>query len=348
MPSVVGAAAAFPEVRLAQEQALETSLRFFGLSPGASRHEDLFRRTGVGSRSVVEQPAYYLAKPGFEARNKDYLKHALKLGARAAGEALARAGLAFKDVSHVISVTTTGLLTPSLEARLAAELPLRRSVKRTPIFGVGCAGGAVALARAGDLLKGSPGETALVLSVELCSLTLHPGDASVRQWIAAALFGDGAAAVVVRGGDEGPGVRIAGSGSVLWPEAAGAMGWDFTADGMRLVLSTEVPRLAEREFGPAVESFLAGYGLSLGRIHSFILHPGSAKVLDACEKALGLSARDTARSRRLLERRGNLSSASVLVLLAEALEDPPPPGSFVLLASPGPGFALEMVLLRFG
>lgn len=296
---------------------------------------------------MVEEPGYYLAKPPFEVRNKDYLRHALKLGGRAARGALARAGLGCEDVGHLFSVTTTGLLTPSLEARLAGELPFPRTVRRTPIFGAGCAGGAVALARADDVLKGRPGETALVLSVELCSLTLHPRDASVRQWIAAALFGDGAAAVVLRGGEEGPGVRIVGSGSVLWPEAAGAMGWDFTADGMRLVLSTEVPRLAEREFGPAVEAFLAGHGLTLGGIRSFLLHPGSAKVLDACEKALGLGRRETARSRRLLERRGNLSSASVLVLLAEALEDPPPAGSFALLASPGPGFALEMVLLQF-
>jgi alkylresorcinol/alkylpyrone synthase len=225
-------------------------------------------------------------------------------------------------------------------------------VKRTPIFGVGCAGGAVGLARAEDYLRGHPEETVLLLSVELCSLTFLPRDDSMIQLVGASLFGDGAAAVLLAGdkADHGAAhpVEILGSESLLLPDSLHVMGWDFTDEGMKLVLSREAPALIERHVKGAVDSFLEKHRKTARDIDYFLLHPGSLKIIEAFERALNLTSHDTRFTRRFLENYGNLSSASVLFILHDTLKtERPRPGSCGLLATMGPGFACEMLLLRF-
>lgn len=349
MAKIVSIATALPAHRFTQKDILAVSRELFGPLLAGPRRAEIFERAGVDARSLVEPRQYYLDDKDFETKNRDYLKHALELAESCTRDCLDAAGVDFPDVDNIISVTTTGLLTPSLEARLAQILPFSRTVKRTPLFGVGCAGGAVALARAADYLIGHPTETVLVLSVELCSLTLMPAERSMTQVVAAALFGDGACAVLLAGRDSPLAARaeIIRCESRLLPDSLDIMGWDFTNAGMKLVLSKRAPELIELHFRKAVEGFLELEGASLADLHRVLLHPGSSKILEACERALGLAPERTRLSKEFLAANGNLSSSSILFILRDALEEAPAPASLSLMAAFGPGFACEQLLLRF-
>lgn len=351
MPSaqILSAATAVPPYEYAQAEIKAACVPAFGKVLASPRRLEVFDRAGVASRRLVRPKEFYFAGHDFQTRNAEYLEHALRLAGDCIPRALDAAGLKPEDVGHIISVTTTGLLTPSLEARLVHALPFSKSVKRTPLFGVGCAGGAVALARAYDFAAGNDGVT-VVLSVELCSLTFLPSDRSMTQVIAAALFGDGAAAVVVAGGPPRKNARaeILAAESLILPDSLDIMGWDFTNEGMRLVLSPSAPAVIERHFRQAVDDFLARNGAKISDLGAVLLHPGSEKILQSCERALDLGPGAAERSRRFLKENGNLSSASLLFILRDALEnDPPKPGSLALMAAFGPGFSCEMLLLKF-
>ncbi len=349
MAKIVAVATAVPAHRFSQTEVLAISRDLFGPLLAGPKRAELFERAGVDARSLVEPKQYYLDGHDFETKNRDYLKHALALAEACIADCLAQAGVGHAEVDHIVSVTTTGLLTPSLEARLAQVLPFARTVKRTPLFGVGCAGGAVALARAADYLAGHPAGTVLVLSVELCSLTLMPSERSMTQVVAAALFGDGACAVLLAGRDSKLAARasILRCESRLLPDSLDVMGWDFTNAGMKLVLSKRAPEIIERHFREAVVGFLSAEDARLPDLHRVLLHPGSSKILEACERALGLAPEKTRLSRDFLSANGNLSSASLLFILRDALQAPPPPASLDLMAAFGPGFACEQLLLRF-
>lgn len=350
MPKILSAATAVPGHRYGQESVKEACRVAFGSLMDSPGRQAIFDHSGVRSRALVEPIERYLSPRSFEENNAAYFTHARALSEKALSSALDKAGLDFPDIGHIVSVTTTGLLTPSLEAHLAQDLPFSRAVKRTPLFGSGCAGGAVALARAADFLLGRPEEAILVLSVELCSLTFMPQEQETTQIVAAALFGDGASAVVLAGDRHRSRARaeILDSSSALLPGSLDVMGWDFTGQGMRLVLSPKATALVEASFAAAVEPFLARHGLKTGDIEHFLLHPGSAKILDACERSLGLEPQKTRLSREFLAENGNLSSSSLLFILRDALESVKPrSGSHGLMAAFGPGFACELLLLRF-
>ena len=246
-------------------------------------------------------------------------------------------------------VTVTGLATPSIDARLVNRMGLRTDVKRTPIFGLGCVAGAAGLARAADYVRAFPGETALLISVELCSLTLQREDFSVANLIAAGLFGDGAAAVVIRGGECGDGgPRIVATRSVFYPDTEDVMGWDFVESGFKVVLSARVPEVIRTHIGSDVDSFLAAEGLDRSRIRHVVAHTGGPKVLEAIETALSLPKGALERSWHSLKTVGNLSSASVLFVLGDLLDaGEARPGDYGLVAAMGPGFSAELLLLRW-
>ena len=279
---VLAVGTAVPGARYSQDTIRgRCAAAFAGTAAGG--REELFGRAGVESRALVEPPEYYFARLPFERRNADYLPHAEALGRRALLSALERSGVAIGELTHLFSVTTTGLLTPSLDARLAQALPFRRTLKRTPLFGVGCAGGAVALSRAFEYLRGHPAETVAVLSVELCSLTFLPQEGTMTQLVAAALFGDGAACAILCGADA-PGAARArlsfvDNESALIPDSLHVMGWEFGADGMRLVLSTDAPAIVERNLEDALSPLLARHGVCVDELSPLILHPGSARIL---------------------------------------------------------------------
>jgi alkylresorcinol/alkylpyrone synthase len=347
---ILSVGTALPEARYGQAVIRDRCEAEMAGTP-AGRRTSVFDRAGVETRALVEAPDYYFARHSFERRNADFFRHAAALAETALGRALEAAGVPHGELTHLVSVTTTGLLTPSLDAHLAQALPFRRSLKRTPIFGVGCAGGAVALSRAFEYLEGHPEETIAVLSVELCSLTFLPKDGTMTQLVAAALFGDGAACVVLCGERSPRAARarmeIVDNESTLIPDSLHVMGWEFGGEGMRLVLSTDAPAIVEKHVGPALAPLLGRHGVGVGDLGDLVLHPGSGRILDACERALGLPAGSAEPSRAFLRRHGNLSSASVLFILGDALAAEPRGGSpWGLLAALGPGFACEALLLR--
>jgi alkylresorcinol/alkylpyrone synthase len=313
------------------------------------RLEQLHHAVGVGGRHLALPIDEYLRIGSFAEANAIWNRVALDLGEQAARAALDRAGLAPRDVDHIFFVTVTGLATPSIDARLVNRLGLRADVKRTPIFGLGCVAGAAGLARAADYVRGFPDETALLLSVELCSLTLQREDLSVANIIASGLFGDGAAAAVVRGGERGvAGPQVRATRSVFYPETEYVMGWDFVDGGFKVVLSSDVPQVVERHIGGDVDSFLRAHGLERARLRHVIAHTGGPKVLEAMERGMSLPRGALERSWASLREVGNLSSASVLFVLGDLLDARvPKSGEYGLLAAMGPGFCSELVLLQW-
>jgi alkylresorcinol/alkylpyrone synthase len=243
----------------------------------------------------------------------------------------------------------TGISSPSIDALLINRMGLCRNIRRVPIFGLGCVAGAAAISRAADYVRAYPDQAALVLSVELCSLTLQREDVSMANLISAGLFGDGAAAVVVAGADCGlSGPSILATRSVFYPNTEEMMGWDVSEKGFRIVLSREIPDLVRKNLARDLDNFLAERGLTRADIGSWALHTGGPKILEATAEALGLKNGELDVSWQCLRRTGNLSSASVLVVLEEVMKNRrPEPGTLGLLAAMGPGFCSEFVLLEW-
>jgi len=314
------------------------------------RLAELHRATHVGGRHLALPIQEYAALDSFAKSNGAYLAAGAEVGEAAVRDGLRRARLEPGDVDHLFFVTVTGVSTPSLDARLMNRLGLPARVKRTPIFGLGCMAGAAGVARASDALRAFPGQVAVMLSVELCSLTLQREDASVANIIATGLFGDGAAAAVLVGGEHprrrGP--RVLATRSVFYPETEWVMGWDVVDTGFKVVLSAQVPQVVEQHIGGDVDAFLSEHGLRRDRIRHWIAHTGGPKVLEAFRAALDLPPEAIARSWRSLQEVGNLSSASVLFVLGDLLDaGEAREGDLGILAAMGPGFSSELVLLAW-
>lgn len=313
------------------------------------RLAELHRAVGVKGRNLALPLEAYPGLDGLQKSNDAWIGAATSLGEAAVRKALGQAGLAPADVGHFYSVTSTGLSVPSLEARIANRLGMPHELRRTPIFGLGCAAGAGGTARAADALRAFPGDAAVMLSVELCSLTLQRDDGSIANAVASGLFGDGAAAVVLCGaGRPGPGPRVLATRSVLWRDTEWVMGWDFVDTGFRVVLSGRVPEVIRGNVAADVDAFLGAHGLARRDVRHWVAHTGGPKVLSAFGEALALPEEALARSRRSLAEVGNLSSASVLFVLGDLLDSGEArEGDYGLLAAMGPGFGAELLLLRW-
>ncbi|MFC9496588.1 MULTISPECIES: type III polyketide synthase [unclassified Streptomyces] len=311
----------------------------------------LHRSARVDSRHMTLPLDQYGELDGFGAANDVFIASATDLGGRAVRDALRMAGLSAGDVDLLIFTSVSGISTPSIDARLAARLGLRRDVKRLPMFGLGCAGGAAGLARMHDYLVGRPDHVAVLLSVELCSLTFQRNDATTANLVATGLFGDGAAAVVGFGAHrpaETAGPTIVDTRSHLYPDTGRLLGWDVGDSGFRVVLDPRVPDVIRRHLADDVEGFLADHGLKTKDVAAWVCHPGGPKVLEAVAEALDLPCDALDVTWRHLAEVGNLSSSSVLHVLRDTLADHrPPPGTPGVLLAMGPGFACELVLLRW-
>ncbi len=313
------------------------------------RLEPLHRNVLVGGRHLALPLTEYPQLDGFGRANDAWIRVGTEVGEQALSRALAAAGLEPRAVDTLITVSVTGIATPSLDARLMNRLPLRPDLKRLPIFGLGCVAGAAGLARAADTLRGDPQGVTVLLSVELCSLTLQREDLSIANLVSSGLFGDGAAAAVVTGNGRGArGPRIVATRSTFYPDSERVMGWDISERGFQIVLSAEVPEVVHRYLARDVDAFLAEHGLERNSVGSWIAHTGGPKVLQAMEEALALPAGALELSWKSLREVGNLSSASVLLVLEETMrERRPPAGTPGLLLALGPGFCSELVLLEW-
>lgn len=318
----------------------------------AERVERLHRNVKVAGRHLALPLEEYRRLETWGAANDAWIRVALDVGGRALEAALAQAGLGPEQVDALFTVTVTGVATPSLDARLMNRLPLRPDLKRIPIFGLGCVAGAAGIARAADYVRGFPDQVAVLLSVELCSLTVQRGDLSIPNLIATGLFGDGAAAAVVCG-DRVPGAgRVVGRGtarvlatrSVFYRDTEDVMGWNISEHGFQIVLSADVPAMVSGHLRADVDAFLAEHGLVRADIGTWICHPGGPKVLEVMQESLELPAGALDATWRSLEEVGNLSSTSVLLVLEETLAQGRS-GKAVLLAM-GPGFCSELLLLE--
>jgi alkylresorcinol/alkylpyrone synthase len=320
------------------------SRRHFNLD----RLEQLHRNVLVGGRHLALPMEEYHELDTWGRANDAWIRVAQEVGGQAVARALDAAGLVVDDVDCLITVTVTGVATPSLDARLMNRLGLPPRVKRVPIFGLGCVAGTAGIARAADYVRAFPEQVAVLLSVELCSLTLQRKDLSIPNLIASGLFGDGAAAAVVVGAErEGGGPRVVASRSVFYPDSEHVMGWDISESGFRIVLSADVPEVVRRHLRRDVDAFLAEHGLTREDIAVWVSHPGGPKVLVAMQEALELPDAALESAWRSLREVGNLSSTSVLLVLEEALDRSPDPGSWGVMLALGPGFCSELVLLRW-
>ena len=350
-PRIVAVSAALPRHYVAQET-LTAALAEFWTAKGlkVDAFDRLHRATTVAGRYLALPMADYAGLDSFAKSNGAWLRVASELGAEAAVSALSGAQLEARDIDHLFFVTGTGIATPSIDTRIISAIGLRANVKRTPIFGLGCAGGASGVARAADYLRGFPHDRALLIAVELCSLTLQHGDLSVANMIASGLFGDGAAAVVLIGGrcaaPSGP--QVIADQPILYPGTEDAMGWQITDHGFKLVLSPAIPELVQTHLRHDVDAFLRDHGLERAHIQHWIAHTGGPRVLRAIEDTLELPPEALKRSWRSLQRLGNLSSASVLFVLEDLLgANVARSGDLGLMIAMGPGFCAEMVLLRW-
>ena len=347
---IVSTASAFPKHYYSQEMLLAALQQFWGEridNPNVLRR--LHRHVGVDGRYLSIPKEEYLTMKTWGEANKHWIRTAVELGEKAVAGALAGAGLDGRNLGAFFFTSVTGICSPSIDALLVNKMGLCRNIRRVPIFGLGCVAGAAGISRAADYVKAYPDQAAIVLSVELCSLTLQREDISMANLISSGLFGDGAAAVIVAGADCGlAGPTILATRSVFYPDTEEMMGWDISEKGFRIVLSREIPNLVRNNLAHDVDEFLATRGLTRADIGSWALHTGGPKILEATAEALGLNDGQLDVSWECLRRTGNLSSASVLVVLDEVMKNRrPAPGTLGILAAMGPGFCSEFVLLEW-
>lgn len=308
--------------------------------------------TGIETRHLALPLDEYAGLTTFTAANDAFVREGTTLAAEACRQALAAAGLDAAEVDFLLFTSITGIATPSLDALLVERVGLRADVKRVPVFGLGCVAGAAGIARVRDYLQGHPQDVALLVSVELCSLTLQQGDDSMANIVSSGLFGDGASAVVMVGSDRASqvqgGVDVVDARSALYPDSTDALGWDIGGSGFRIVLAASLADLVEQHLGAGVVDLLAAHQLKVADVGTWVAHTGGPRILQAAARALGLPDEAFAASWRSLARVGNLSSSGVLHVLADELAAGGQiPGSAGVLFAIGPGVSTETVLLRW-
>ncbi len=302
----------------------------------------------VHTRHVLFPIDYTVEPRSLEKTNLEYMQNAIELGQRAAKECLKRAGMTAQDIDLIITVSCTGFMIPSLDAHLINLMGFRPDVRRMPFTELGCAAGAMALGRASDYLQSHPDGNALIISVELPSLTFQRKDISQANLISSILFGDGAAAVIISRNESAAGPRILASETYTFPDSLGAMGFDLKDSGFHILLAKDVPEMIGAKIEGLVDGFLSRHGQTRDAIRGWILHPGGSRLLSNVEKELGLSKCDTQPSWDILGTVGNLSSATILFILQEWLEKRPLKKNDIALAAAfGPGFSAEFLLLQW-
>jgi len=342
--AIASVATAVPGFEGGQSEMISEALDVF---PQFAHMESLYLNTGVRTRYYCEPLDWYRQVHSWEERTATYQRHALDLLERVALDATARAGLRLDQIDALVVNTTTGLAVPSLDAMLMNRLDFAAHTERLPVFGAGCGGGVAGLARATRLAQTLPGGNVLFLSVELCSLCFRVNDPSAAMFVSAGLFGDGAAAVVLRNTADGSGSagrgKVRAVGEHFWRDTEYLMGWDIKNDGFGVVMSIDLPNMIRENLAAAVAGFLERAGLRLSGLDGVILHPGSSRILDVVEEVLVLAPADLELPRAVLRDFGNMSSVTVLFVLEQAI-DSGRSGRHLMTAF-GPGFSAYFIVL---
>ena len=346
MPQPVGIVSletASAPFKLPQDEVLRAVLSHFGESfPLVARLAPVFANSGIRARQAVRPIEWYLEARGWPERSEVYLQGALDLFCDAAGKALEAAEISGAEVDIIVTASTTGIATPTLEARAMTRMGFRPDAARVPVFGIGCAAGASGLALASRLAAAQPGATVLFVTVELCTLAFRNAGVSATDIVATALFGDGAAACVLRSDAEGF-AHVTSYAEHTWPDTLDVMGWRVDDSGLGVVLSQSVPPFVQKKLRPAMDAMLAAQGLDYDAVDRFICHPGGAKVVEALETALDLGQGALDVEREVLREHGNMSAPTVLFVLDEIRRRGLPSRS--VLAALGPGFTASTVAL---
>ncbi|MBK18820.1 MAG: hypothetical protein CMM52_08290 [Rhodospirillaceae bacterium] len=342
-PSLLSLTTAVPEYELTQEDVIRRASTFLpGVdSEALERLMPVYKNSGIERRYSCVPPDWYAEDHGWEEKNRLYVKNAVDLIEEASVTAMEQAHIEPSEIDMIVSVSTTGIVTPSLEAQLMERVGFRRNCERLPVFGLGCAGGVIGLTRSFQQAVASPNKTILFVAVELCGLTFRRCDGSKANVIATALFGDGAAAAVIN--SDGNGATFENGGEFTWPNSLDVMGWSVEEDGLGVIFSRDIPTLTRTEFRKVLKSYLADTNLSLSEIDQFVCHPGGTKVLNALEEAFELQSGALTSSREVLRDYGNMSAVTVLFVLKNVLRENER-GRF-LLSSLGPGFTAAFMTL---
>ncbi|HJS18549.1 MAG TPA: 3-oxoacyl-[acyl-carrier-protein] synthase III C-terminal domain-containing protein [Anaerolineales bacterium] len=314
--------------------------------------EQFYANVKVKGRYLAWPLERYKEPTTFEERNNAYIETALELGEQTICALLDQVQMSPQEIDQLTTISSTGIAVPALDARLMNRIPFSRRMKRLPLFGLGCVGGAAGIARTADYLQGHPGETVILLAVELCSLTIQRDDLSLANLVASGLFGDGAAAVLMVGDDHSMAQadmpRVIDSQSQFFPGTEHIMGWDVTDSGFKVLLSADIAQLAQSEIRPSMEAFLGRHSLTIADIDHWLVHPGGPRVIRALEEGLGLPDEALSLSWESLAEAGNISSASVLMVLDKTMKRlQPQAGERGLLMAMGPAFCAELVLLQW-
>ncbi|WP_335869657.1 type III polyketide synthase [Bacillus sp. 2205SS5-2] len=356
MPKIINVETALPPYKITQAKAASFAKNMFADSfKNIDRLLSIFENSDIQSRYFVQEIDWFQQKHSFEEKNNLFIEKAVELGKKSV-EAIIDItdGLSYDNIDAIFTICTSGLATPTIEARIMNLLPFSPHVKRIPIWGLGCAGGAAGLSRAYDYCLAYPKANVLVITVELCSLTFQANDRSKSNFVGTALFADGVACALVSGDNSDvcrhlkePKPSIVGTLSTLKKDSLDVMGWNVKNEGMFVVFSKDIPSLVSTWLEPNTVGFLNQYGLELEDISIIVAHPGGKKVLDAYQTSLHLSEKQLQLSKQVLNEYGNMSSATVLYVLKEQLKKKVDRNQYGLAFALGPGFSSELLLLRW-
>ena len=351
MSRLIDIVTARPPFEVTQEAATEFARSRFGQAmPHLDRLLPLFANTGIRTRRLCKPPEWYESDHGLDEKNAAYIEAATSLCADAGRELLERRGLSPADIDRVYYINTTGLATPSIDARLINILGINRLARRTPVWGLGCAGGVAGLAMAAQDLAGHPRQRALVFAAEMCTLTFLRDDYSKSNLVATALFADGAAVALISGDETGDeGFPILGTRSMLFPDSLNVMGWSVVSRGLQVIFDQRIPDIIREHAVSELEALLQSHGLSRADVREYLYHPGGPKVLQAYAEAYGIDPNCFQWSREVFRDFGNMSSVTVLYVLARYMAAHPPSqkrGGHAVVSALGPGFSSEALLLR--
>jgi alkylresorcinol/alkylpyrone synthase len=357
MSRLISIGTSIPANKVMQSDAKEFARMMYGevYHGDIERIVAIYDHTQIDSRYFCVPKEWFRESHTFEEKNNLYVEHAIQLSTAAIHDCLAKASVGIEDIDYLIFVSTTGLATPSIDARLIHLLPFKKNIRRLPLWGLGCAGGAASLSLAMNLANAEPTATILVVVAELCGLTFVKNDMSKAALISTALFSDGAAAALICG-DKSPATvapnfpRLIASETRTMDESLNVMGWNFSEHGFRVILSQHVPEIVKTFLKESVDKFFEKKELKDVTLSHFITHPGGAKVLQAYQETFGLTAEQLQYAYDILRDYGNMSACTVLFILEKFIQNFNRRGAeqeYGLLAALGPGFSSELVLLKW-